>query len=125
MHLKIITQIMSLKILILSGYILLFKSGQQIKLRGDINGVVVDILEKEIKEGLREIEGFDSELDEYILVDTGTNSEQDAGQDQALDQSQKGQEGQDIEPRDQGHQQRRYPFRKRQLTIKAAAVIVE
>jgi ethanolamine utilization cobalamin adenosyltransferase len=51
MHLQIIIQIVSLNRLILSGDILLSKSGQQIKLRGDINGVVVDILEKEIKEG--------------------------------------------------------------------------
>jgi hypothetical protein len=51
MHLQIIIQIMSLKGLILAGYILQSISGPQIKLRNGINGVVVDILKRRIKEG--------------------------------------------------------------------------
>jgi hypothetical protein len=51
MHLRIIIQIVSLKGLILAGYILQLMSGLQIKLRDGIKGVVVDILKRGIKEG--------------------------------------------------------------------------
>ena len=51
MHLPTIIQIVSLKGLILAGYILQSMSGPQIKLRDGIKGVVVDILKRGIKEG--------------------------------------------------------------------------
>jgi hypothetical protein len=51
MHSQTIIQIVSLKRLILNGYMLQSKSGPQIKLRDGIKGVVVDILERGIKEG--------------------------------------------------------------------------
>jgi hypothetical protein len=51
MHLQTIIQTVSLKRLILSGYILQSKSGPETKLRDDIKGVVIDILKRGIKEG--------------------------------------------------------------------------
>jgi hypothetical protein len=92
--------------------------------------------------------------DDYILVDTWTNSEQDAGQDVGQDAGQLeiqarilaeiqgqgaglGLEGQDTRPQKRQYSidaldsmdlepsERRYPSRKRQLTIKAAALILE
>jgi hypothetical protein len=99
---------------------------------------------------LHEIEGFDFELDDYILVDTGTNSEQDSGQDSAQDSGQDqiqaeiqgqgadlGLEDQDTRPQKRRYsingldstdpelRERRYPSRKRQLTAKAAALNIE
>jgi hypothetical protein len=50
MDLQIIIQIVSLKISILSGYILQLKSGLQTKLRDDIKDAVVDILKRETRE---------------------------------------------------------------------------
>ena len=47
-RLQILIQIESV---ILNGYILLLKSGQQVSLRRGINGVIVNILEKEVREG--------------------------------------------------------------------------
>jgi hypothetical protein len=95
---------------------------------------------------LREMEGLDFVSDDYILVDTWTNSEQDAGQDEIQAQilaeiqgqgAGLGLEGQDTRPQKRQYSidaldsmdlepsERRYPSRKRQLTIKAAALILE
>ena len=95
---------------------------------------------------LREMEGLDFASDDYILVDTWTNSEQDAGQDEIQAQilaeiqgqgAGLGLEGQDTRPQKRQYSidaldsidlepsERRYPSRKRQLTIKAAALILE
>ena len=108
------------------------------------------IRERDQRRRLREMEGLDFASDDYILVDTWTNSEQDAGQDAGQDEIQAqilaeiqgqgaglGLEGQDTRPQKRQYSidaldsidlepsERRYPSRKRQLTIKAAALILE
>ena len=86
------------------------------------------------------MEGLDFASDDYILVDTWTNSEQDIGQDEILPQilaeiqgqgAGLGLEGQDTRPQKRQYSSEtldsdhRYPLRKRQLTAKAAALIIE
>jgi hypothetical protein len=104
------------------------------------------IRERDQRRRLREIEGLDFASDDYILVDTWTNSGQDTGQDEILAQilaeiqgqgAGLGLEGQDTRPQKRQYSidaldsidlepsERRYPSRKRRLTIKAAALILE